>query len=576
MKITRITKPAINNNFTNYFTSSVLSVDCGEIPLSVKDSCRLLCLNLFSYVKHPFTPDSFFCYDLFRKHIRIAQRLMDDIVDLEKEKIIAILKKIQQDPEDANIKFIESDLWNTILDSLLNGRRTGLGITAEGDMIAAMGFCYGTPEATDLCEDVHKVLAQESFRSSVEMAKTRGAFPIWSYEKEKKNPFLNRILDSLREYHSDVEKDYKEYGRRNIATLTVSPTGSVSILTRTSSGIEPVFSVYHTRRRKINPNDKEARCNFIDESGDHWEEYNIIHPKFQIWATLNGHTDLRYYSKKEIDELIIHSPYHKATANEINWLEKVKMQGLIQKWIDHSLSVTINLPEDVSEDTISDLFMEAWRVGCKGITVYRDKSRSGVLISTPSEENKINVFKENHAPKRPKILPCDIMRFVNKGEKWIGILGLLDNKPYEVFTGPVEALTIPTYLTSGEIVKEKNGTEHTHVYNLRWVDRDGFQQEFHGLSRAFDREFWNIGRLISGILRHGMPIPNVILLMDKLEIDGNEHISNWKNGVKRMFKKYITEGTKVKGEICSGCGSVNIIYKEGCLSCQDCGHSKCS
>lgn len=550
--------------------------NCGELPLSIGDSCRLMCLNLYSYVLDPFTPKVSFNFSLFQEHSRIGQRLMDDMIELEKEKIDKIIQKIKLDPEDDNIKQVELDLWTKIENTLLKGHRTGLGITAEGDMIAALGLRYGTPEATAFSEKVHSCLATNAFIASVQLAKERGPFPIWNYEKEKNNPFLNRIIEKLTEeddQEKDVVYDYKNVGRRNIAMLTVAPTGSISVLTQTSSGMEPVFSLYYTRRRKINPNDKSATSHFVDEIGDHWEEYAIVHHKFQTWATINGHGELAHLSKKKLEELIQLSPYYKATANDIDWKEKVKMQGLIQRWNDHAISITQNLPEHVSEEVVDNLLIEAWQQGCKGVTVYRDKSRSGVLIS--SEENKINVFKENHAPKRPKVLPCDIMRFVNKGEKWVGFLGLLDNKPYEVFTGPADIVPIPLHVSSAEIVKERNG-DSEHVYNLKWIDKDGFHQEFHGLSRAFNREFWNIGRLISGLLRHGMPLLNVILLMDKLEMEGGEQITHWKSGVKRMFKKYIAEGTRMKGEVCPECNSSEMIYKEGCVQCNQCGYSKCS
>lgn len=547
---------------------------CGEVPLSIGDSCRLLLINLYSYVMDPFTTKARFDFALFQNHVKIAQRLMDDIVDLEEEKILKILKKVESDPEDIKIKQTELDLWKKILSSLVIGRRTGLGITGEADMLAAMGFRYGTPQASDFSELVHSTMAYFALSSSVEMAKERGPFPIWDYKKEESNPFLNRLLQE--EEDSNLRADYMEYGRRNIAMITQSPAGSVSILTQTSSGIEPVFSLSYIRRRKINPNDKSATTHFIDETGDHWEEYNVVHPKFQTWATINGHGDLTHLPKEKIEELIKISPYHLATANEIDAIEKARMIGRIQKYNDHACSVTYNLPETATEGDVEDILLEAWRSGCKGITVYRDKCRSGVLVNhTAEEENKINIFKENHAPKRGKSLPCDIIRFSNKGEKWIGFLGLLDNKPYEVFTGPQDVVPIPSSISSGEIVKDKAPDGSKNIYNLRWVDKDGFTQEFKGLSRAFNREYWNIGRLISGILRHGMPIPNVLQLIDSLEIDGSESLTNWKNGVKRMLKKYIADGTRVKGEVCPECGSSHIVFKEGCLGCSDCGWSKC-
>jgi ribonucleoside-diphosphate reductase alpha chain len=552
---------------------------CSELSLAFNDSCRLLLLNLYSYVVNPFTKDAYFDFPLFEEHVKIAQRLMDDIVDLEEEKINKILSKIESDPESDDIKRIEKNLWEKILYTLLNGRRTGLGITAEGDMLAAMGLIYGNSDASSFAIRVHQSLASSALISSIEMTKDRGSFPFWNLKKEENNPFLKRVLNYIESYDiewNSIKNVYESFGRRNIAMLTIAPAGSLSILTQTSSGIEPVFSLSYIRRRKINPNDKSATTHFIDETGDHWEEYNVTHPKFQTWATINGHGDLTHLPKEKIEELIKISPYFLSTANEINALEKARMIGKIQQYIDHSISVTYNLPESATEGDVEDIFLEAWKSGCKGLTVYRDKCRSGVLVNhTAEEENKINIFKENHAPKRGKVLPCDIIRFSNKGEKWIGFLGLLDNKPYEVFTGPQDMVPIPSSITSGEIVKDKAPDGSKNIYNLRWVDKDGFTQEFKGLSRAFNREYWNIGRLVSGILRHGMPLRNLLDLIDSLEIDGSESITNWKNGVKRMLKKYIADGTKIKGEVCPECGSSNIIFKEGCLGCSDCGWSKC-
>lgn len=550
-------------------------LNCGEIPLSIADSCRLLCINLYSYVKNPFTSEAKFNFGLFENHAYYAQRLMDDLVDLEDEKIQKIIQKVLSDPEPMNVKQIELDLWRQIQESLEKGRRTGLGITAEGDMLAALGLKYGSPEATEMAEKVHQTLAVGSFMSSVNMAKTRGSFRIWNFEQEQNNPFIQRVLAKIEEFYEDdaipVLENYKNFGRRNISETTIAPTGSVAIVSKTSSGVEPVFMLYHTRRRKINPNDKSVKVDFIDDLGDHWEEYNVVHPKFQVWAQINGHGDLKKYNKHQIEELIKQSPYYQATANEINWLEKVNMIGKIQKWISHSISNTLNLPENVSEELVSEVFMTGWKAGCKGLTIYRDKSRSGVLVDLP--ENKINVFKENHAPKRPKVLNCDVMRFTNKGEKWIGFLGLLENAPYEVFTGPADQVPIPTYINSAEIVKDKHSNGN-NLYNLRYIDKDGFVQEFHGLSRAFNREYWNTGKMISAILRHGMPISNVIQLIDTLDLEGKELLTNWANGVKRMLKKYITDGTKTK-DLCPECKE-HLIFISGCNQCLSCGYSKCS
>jgi len=552
---------------------SVGTNPCGEIVLNIGGSCLLLVLNLYSFVKNPFLPTAFFDFDLFRHHVGIAYRLLDDIVDLEIEKVNAIIGKIQRDKEPIEIKVTELNLWeNKIKRTLVKGRRIGLGVTAEADMLAALGYRYGTEEATRFSVSIHSILAQKAFQTSVTLAEERGPFPVFSYEKEKNNPFLLRLLDEADD-PDHLLHQWKTFGRRNIGMLTISPTGSLSCLTQTSSGIEPVYSLFHTRRRKINPNDRSAKSDFIDELGDHWEEYNVVHPKFVTWAkSVNIQDDLGTMSPERLRKLIASSPYAKASSGEIDWNEKVSMIGQIQKYVDHSISNTTNLPSNITREEVDSLYVSAWKAGCKGCTIYRDGSRSGVLVS--AEENKINIFKENHAPKRPKSLPADIMRFVNKGEKWIGVLGLLDNKPYEVFTGPSELLPIPSYIETAEIIKEKNGDGNS-LYNLRWVDRDGFIQEFRGLSRTFNREFWNIGRLVSAILRHGMPIPNVILLIDKLEIEGAEHITSWKNGVKRMLKKYISDGTQVKGQTCPACHSTKLLFKDGCLSCGECGWSKC-
>lgn len=552
---------------------SVGTNPCGEIVLNIGGSCLLLVLNLYSYVKNPFQSHAFFDFNQFKQHVAIAYRLLDDIVDLEVEKVDAIIQKILLDKEPSEIKTTELSLWeNKIKKSLVSGRRIGLGVTAEADMLAALGYCYGTEVASDFSVSIHSLLAQSAFQTSLTLAEQRGSFPVFDFNKEKDNPFLLRLMSESDDPEETASR-WKNYGRRNIGMLTISPTGSLSCLTQTSSGIEPVYSLFHTRRRKINPNDRSAKSDFIDELGDHWEEYNVIHPKFLDWARTAGITDdLSTVSPEKLRKLVTKSPYYKSTSSEIDWNEKVQMIGRVQKYVDHSISNTTNLPSNITKEEVDSLYVTAWKSGCKGLTIYRDGSRSGVLVST--EENKINIFKENHAPKRPKILPADIMRFVNKGEKWIGVLGLLDNKPYEVFTGPIELLPIPPYIESAEIVKEKNGDGNS-LYNLRWVDRDGFVQEFRGLSRTFNREFWNIGRLVSAILRHGMPIPNVILLIDKLEIDGGEHITSWKNGVKRMLKKYISDGTQVKGQTCPACHSTKLLFKDGCLSCGECGWSKC-
>jgi ribonucleoside-diphosphate reductase alpha chain len=568
-----ITREAIPDCYEKFGFKTVSTNPCGEIPLNPYDSCRLVAINLYSYVENPFTPEAKFNFELFEEHVIAGQRFMDDVVDLELEKIDAILAKIEIDPEPEHIKSVERNLWIKIREKGVQGRRTGLGITSEGDMIAALGLIYGTDEATEFAVKVHRILAINAYKSSIIMAKERGSFGVYDFELEKNNPFVQRIMNELSQDYIDM---WKNTGRRNIALLTIAPTGSVSLMTQTTSGIEPVFLPVYTRRRKINPNDKNTKTSFIDEVGDHWEEYNVFHPKFKVWAEINGYNinELEKMKDSDLTKIVKLSPYYKATSNDVDWVNKVKMQGEIQKWVDHSISVTVNLPENATEETVSKVYEMGWRSGCKGITVYRDGSRSGVLIS--KKEKKTNIFTENDAPKRPKSLPCDIIRFTNKGEKWIGFLGLLENKPYEVFTGLQEAVTIPNYVTSAEIVKEKGVEADGHSrYDLRWIDKDGYQQVFRGLSRAFNREYWNLGRMVSGLLRHGMPLPNLMTLIDKLDMGESESIASWKNGVKRMIKKYVVDGTKVKGQECPSCHSTNLVYKEGCVTCLDCNWSKC-
>ncbi|MFW6225441.1 MAG: adenosylcobalamin-dependent ribonucleoside-diphosphate reductase [bacterium] len=569
-----ITREAIPDCYKEHGFQTVSTNPCGEIPLNQYDSCRLLAMNLYSYVENPFTENAKFNWELFEEHAVYAQRFMDDIVDLEIEKIDKILEKIKRDPEPNHIKVIEVDLWEKIKEKAIQGRRTGLGITSEGDMLAALGIIYGSDESIELSTKVHKTLAVSAYKSSIIMAKERGSFEVFDFQKEKDNPFVKRILNELSDDYINM---WKETGRRNIALLTIAPTGSVSLMSQTTSGIEPVFLPVYTRRRKINPNDKNSKVSFVDEVGDSWEEYNVFHPKFKVWAELNGYnvSDLEKAKPSEIEKIVKLSPYYKSTSNDVDWVSKVKLQGSVQKWVDHSISVTVNLPNEVSEEIVGKVYKTGWEVGCKGITVYRDGSRSGVLISS-SKDKKTNVFNENHAPKRPDLLPCDVYRFQNKGEKWIGFMGLLDNRPYEIFTGLQESVNIPNNIITGHILKVKNAeTDGKSRYDFVYIDKDGYKQEFRGLSRAFNREYWNTGRLISGILRHGMPIPNVLQLIDKLNFDNEDSISSWKSGVKRTLKKYIKEGTLVKGETCDNCGSTNIIYKEGCMTCMDCQTSKC-
>ena len=545
---------------------------CGEIPLCPYDSCRLLALNLYSYVDNPFTPKAKFNFDKFREYVGYAQRIMDDIIDLELEKIDGILAKISSDPEELEIKRVERKLWENIKTKAKEGRRTGVGITAEGDMLAALGLRYGSEEATEFATEVHKTLAIEAYRSSVQMAKERGAFAIFDSQKEQNNPFIKRLGEADPELLEEMEK----YGRRNIALLTIAPTGTTSIMTQTTSGIEPVFMPVYRRRRKVNPNDPEARVDFVDDQGDKWEEYVIFHHNFITWLKINKYNieEVKQYNESQLKELIAKSPYNKATSTDVDYLNKVRMQGSIQKWIDHSISVTINMPENATEETVSDCYLEAWKSGCKGITVYRDGSRDGVLISNKKEK----ATKASGPLKRPKVLDTEIVRFQNSKEKWIAFVGLLDGKPYEIFTGKVEedTLVIPNSIEKGVIIKIKSDDGNTR-YDFQYVNKYGFSTTFAGLSHAFDKEFWNYAKLISGVLRYGMPIPKVVDLVTSLELD-NETINTWKNGVERALRKYIPNGTKIseEGERCPTCNNVDsLIYQDGCVICQDCGYSKC-
>ena len=553
---------------------------CGEIPLCPYDSCRLLAINLYSYVENPFTPNAKFNFSKFKEHVMYAQRMMDDIIDLEMEKIETIIAKIEADPETDEVKATELNLWKKIKDKTSQGRRTGVGTTAEGDMIAAMGLTYGTEEATKFSVEVHKTLALAAYRSSVMLASERGAFPVFDYKREVNNPFMNRLKDADSELYDLMVK----YGRRNIACLTIAPTGTTSILTQTTSGIEPVFLPVYKRRRKVNANDKEVRVDFVDESGDAFEEYVVYHPKFITWMNINGIEVKDNYTQEQIDEIVAKSPYYKATSNDVDWLNKVKMQGAVQKWVDHSISVTINLPNDVSEDMVNKLYVEAWKSGCKGCTVYRDGSRSGVLISLKSEKKKTT---ENAAPspadengfvthKRPIELDADVVRFQNNKEKWIAFIGLIDGKPYEIFTGIAdddEGIFCPKSVSKGKIIKviDENGQKR---YDFQFVNKRGFKTTIEGLSEKFNPEFWNYAKLISGVLRYRMPIAQVLKLVGSLELD-NQSINTWKVGVERALKKYLPNGEKASGQTCPNCGQESLVYQEGCLICTNCGTSRC-
>lgn len=554
---------------------------CGEIPLCPYDSCRLLAINLYSYVENPFTPNAKFNFSKFKEHVMYAQRMMDDIIDLEMEKIETIIAKIEADPETDEVKATELNLWKKIKDKTSQGRRTGAGTTAEGDMIAAMGLTYGTEEATKFSVEVHKTLALAAYRSSVMLASERGAFPVFDYKREANNPFMNRLKEADPELYDLMVK----YGRRNIACLTIAPTGTTSILTQTTSGIEPVFLPVYKRRRKVNANDKEVRVDFVDESGDAFEEYVVYHPKFITWMNINGIEVKDNYTQEQIDEIVAKSPYYKATSNDVDWLNKVKMQGAVQKWVDHSISVTINLPNDVSEEMVNKLYVEAWKSGCKGCTVYRDGSRSGVLISLKNEKKKTT---ENAEPnpadlngfvthKRPIELDADVVRFQNNKEKWIAFIGLIDGKPYEIFTGIAdddEGIFCPKSVSKGKIIKviDENGQKR---YDFQFVNKRGFKTTIEGLSEKFNPEFWNYAKLISGVLRYRMPIAQVLKLVGSLELD-NQSINTWKVGVERALKKYLPNGEKANGQTCPNCGQESLVYQEGCLICTNCGTSRCS
>ena len=545
---------------------------CGEIPLCPYDSCRLLAINLYSYVKHPFTPEAEFDFDLFREHVALAQRIMDDIIDLEMEKIELIQKKIDSDPQSDEVKNTERHLWEKIYHKTGQGRRTGVGITAEGDMLAAMGLRYGTQEATDFAVKVQRTLALAAYGSSVQLAKERGAFGIYDAKREEINPFIGRI----READPALYEEMCRYGRRNIACLTIAPTGTTSLMTQTTSGIEPVFLPVYRRRRKVNPNDASVRVDFIDEVGDSFEEYIVYHHKFLTWMKVNGIDTERHYTQEEIDDLVARSPYYKATANDVDWLEKVKMQGAIQKWVDHSISVTVNLPNDVSEELVNRLYVEAWKCGCKGCTIYRDGSRSGVMISVKKKDEKPPCQMPEVTERRPDVLECDVVRFQNNKEKWVAFVGLLDGRPYEIFTGlqdDEEGIVLPKTVTKGRIIKHiaEDGSKR---YDFQFENKRGYKTTVEGLSEKFNKEYWNYAKLISGVLRYRMPLENVIKLVDSLQLE-SEHINTWKVGVARALKKYVLDGTSDEGQKCPVCHKETLVYQEGCLICKSCGASRC-
>lgn len=571
-----ITRESIPDCYADLGFKTVSTNPCGEIPLCPYDSCRLLAVNLYGYVDNPFTPQASFNFQRFRQHVRLAQRFMDDIIDLEEEKIDLILKKINSDPQSEEVKHTERRLWEKIKRKTGQGRRTGLGITAEGDMLAALGLRYGTQEATDFAVKVQKTLALTAYAASVEMAKERGAFEIYDAQREAANPFVLRIKEADEALYADMVK----YGRRNIACLTIAPTGTTSLMTQTTSGIEPVFMPVYKRRRKVNPNDPEVRIDFVDESGDAFEEYIVYHHHFLTWMRANGIDTERRYTQEEIDELVARSPYYLATANDVDWLMKVKMQGEIQKWVDHSISVTVNLPNAVDEALVDRLYVEAWKSGCKGCTIYRDGSRAGVMVSVKKKKEDKGAKLQTLSPvveRRPEVLECDVVRFQNNKEKWVAFVGLLDGRPYEIFTGlqdDEEGIVLPKTVTKGRIVKHVNAEDGTKRYDFQFENKRGYKTTVEGLSEKFNKEYWNYAKLISGVLRYRMPLENVIKLVDSLQLE-SENINTWKVGVARALKKYITDGTEAKGLKCPNCGHEALVYQEGCLICKHCGSSRC-
>lgn len=577
-----ILRESIPDCYADLGFRTVSTNPCGEIPLCPYDSCRLLAINLYSYVENPFTPQATFNFELFKKHVAMAQRFMDDIIDLEQEKIDAILNKVANDPQSDEVKYTERHLWEKIKHKTAQGRRTGVGITAEGDMLAALGLRYGTEEATEMAVKVQQTLALSAYASSVNMAKERGAFPVYDAKREENNPFILRI----KEHDAALYDDMVKYGRRNIACLTIAPTGTTSLMTQTTSGIEPVFMPVYKRRRKVNPNDTNVHVDFVDETGDSFEEYIVYHPKFITWMKAHGLDTEKRYTQEEIDELVARSPYNKATANDVDWLMKVRMQGAIQKWVDHSISVTVNLPNSVDEELVNRLYVEAWKSGCKGCTIYRDGSRAGVLVSTQKTDKKKKKQEEDLLTKgmklpevterRPDVLECDVVRFQNNKEKWVAFVGLLDGHPYEIFTGlqdDEEGIVLPKTVTKGRIIKTvlPDGTKR---YDFQFQNKRGYKMTVEGLSEKFNKEYWNYAKLISGVLRYRMPIENVIKLVNSLQLE-SENINTWKVGVSRALKKYVIDGTEAKGQKCPNCGHETLVYQEGCLICKHCGASRC-
>lgn len=569
-----VQRESIPDCYADLGFETVSTNPCGEIPLCPYDSCRLLAINLYSFVKDPFTAKARFDFNMFKKYVGMAQRMMDDIVDLEIENINKIIEKIKNDPEDEEVKRTERMLWEKILDKCESGRRTGVGITAEGDMLAALGIRYGSDEGLEFSVKVHKTLALAAYRSSVDMARDRGSFPIFDAKREEKNPFILR----LKEADPALYKDMVKYGRRNIALLTIAPTGTTSLMTQTTSGIEPVFMVSYKRRRKVNPNDKNVKVDFVDEVGDSWEEYHVFHHKFVTWLKSNGYdpAEVAKLDQEKLNEIIVKTPYHKATSNDVDWVAKVRMQGAVQKWVDHSISVTVNVPSDISEEMVAKIYETGWECGCKGMTIYRDGSRSGVLISDDDKGKKADAseFLETHAPKRPDRLEAEVVRFMNKDQKWVAVVGVFDGRPYEIFTGRAEdSFSILQFVDKGYVVKRKDEDGESR-YDFQYDDKDGYKVTIEGLSRTFDPVYWNYAKLISGVLRHGMPIQHVVHLVSNFHLS-EEYLNTWKNGVARALKRFIPDGTEAIENSCPSCGADGLIYQEGCLTCRECGYSKC-
>ena len=566
-----VLRESVPDCYTDLGFQTVSTNPCGEIPLCPYDSCRLLAINLFSYVNHPFTPEAKFDYELFKKHAQLAQRVMDDIIDLELEKIENILAKIKNDPEPDAVKITERDLWLKIQKKCHQGRRTGIGITAEGDMLAALGIRYGSPESLDFCENLHRTLALAVYRGSVNLARERGAFPIYDAAREEKNPFVQRLRDADPALYADMA----QHGRRNIALLTIAPTGTTSLMTQTTSGLEPVFRISYKRRRKVNPNDKNAHITFTDEVGDSWEDYHVFHVPFKQWLEIKGYDPNRVdkLPEEELQKIIEQSPWHRATAEDVDWLNKVQLQGRVQKWIDHSISVTVNVPESATESLIEKIYLTGWESGCKGMTVYREGSRSGVLLSDKKEEKQA-AFAETVAPKRPTVLDADVFNFMNNDERWVAVVGLYEGRPYEIFTGrAVDSFSVLTQTTKGKVLKIKENGKNR--YDFQYEDKDGYKVTIEGLSRTFDKEYWNYARLISGVLRHGMPLSYVVDMVDNLHLE-SASLNNWKNGVVRALRKFIPDGTEPSHNTCPVCKTDGLVYQEGCLHCKNCGHSECN